>query len=549
MSKPNKSKYYAFVLYILWALFVNALNVWIITPLVEDYALLGVFSVLLIIVVWLTSIPARMRKKWITFTIFSLLLGQGFSSLVFYPLPRRVLFGIIMFVGLYVIAWLFAKIGAKTLLISGLAVVVVNSLLPVSEWPFLTHFRIAHYGSYNIVPGDMAALPFSVISTDHGQAVITLKRTVPTESELKLIANQATDSPNALGDVLSTYKDEYRLVELSSINGKLQVTNPTVADLAKVNPLDLVGPSFPFSMAHYLKIGNQVVQYMTSALPAQAVTGLGMETAMYPSNMVVLSQAVRQAQWNIWQQFLNGQGVSPVAQHLQVSNGYLSGRVNDKNVRIAVHGTAFVGVGSFTAKDTTQALVEGANLLEIVDLGAGKVVASYQGKNGEFVPGDLVTGPLTANGKDAIFVNASPAYILQPSPNGQFQKVYVAPNDSLRFEGSVQFVKKQAPEIITDDPSVIRQSPIRYLSSYTYSDGNLERNWRVYRTNVVNVIPIQFTKSSTPELVVGIYGTGQYLVLSRHSWPVLPLAITLFGLSIGFGWILRLNERRRRGHA
>jgi hypothetical protein len=549
MSTPNKSRYYAFVVYVLWALFVNALNVWVISPLVEDYALLGVVGVVLIALVWLSSIPAVLRKKWVVFTLFSLLLGQGFSSLTFYPLPRRILFGIIMFVGLYLIAWLFGKIGAKTLFLSGLVVVLANSLLPISEWPFLTHFRMTHFGSYNIVPGDMVALPFSVITTDHGQAVVTLKRSEPSKSELKQIANQATDSPSALGDVLGTYKDEYQLVELSSVKGKLEITDPTSADLAKVNPFDLIGPSFPFSLAHYLKVNNQVVQYMTPALPAQAVTGLGMETAMYPTNMVVLSEAVRQAEWNIWQQFLNGLGVSPVAQHLQVTSGYLVGQVNGQHVHIAVNGTAYVSTGSFTAAGTSEALVEGANLLEVVDLNSKKVVASYRGQNLAFVPGDLVTGPLTKNGKDAIFVNATPAYILQVSQSGQFKKIYVAPNDSLRFEASIQFVKNQAPEIITDDPSVIRQSPIRYLSSYTYSNGNLERNWRVYRTNVVNVTPIQFTRGSVPELVIGIYGTGEYLVLQRNAWPVMPLAIVIFGISIVFGWILCLRGRKRQGHA
>ncbi len=549
MRVQSKNRYYTFVWYILWALFVNALNAWIVTPLVEDYALLGVVAVVLIIVIWLTSIPSYSRKKWITFTIFSLLLGQGFSSLVFYPLPRRILFGIIMFAGLYLIAWWFAKIGAKTLFFSGLVVVLANILLPVSEWPFLTHFRVVHYGSYNIVPGDMAALPFSVISTDHGQAVITLKRTIPTKSELKNLANSATDSPNALGDVLSTYKNEYRLVEISSVNGKIRVTNPTTADLAKVNPFDLLGPSFPFSMAHYMKVNNQVIQYTTSALPAQAVTSLGMESAMYPTNMVVLSEAERQAQWNTWQQFLDTNGVSPVTLHLEVTNGYLVGKMNGKNVRIAVKGTAFVSTGSFTAPNTNQALVEGANLLEVVDLDTGKVVASFQGAKGQLVPGDLVTGRLTANGKDAIFVNASPAYILQVSSNGQFQKVYTAPNDSLRFEASVQFAGDKAPEIITDDPSVVRQSPIRYFSSYTYSNGNLERNWRIYRTNVVNVNPIQFVSGTTTDLVVGIYGTGEYLVLQRVMWPVLPIAALLFGLTIVIGWVYRLNERRRRVNA
>ncbi len=546
MTQQRKIKRFTWLLYILWALFANVINAWMIVPLVEDYALLGVLAVVGILIIWLTSVPASARKQWIPFTIFSLLLCQGFSWLTFYPWPRRVIFSFIMFVGLFVITWLFTKIKATTVLISGLVLVAANIVLPVSEWPFLTHFRISHYGSYNIVPGDIAALPFAPISTDHGDAIVTLKLTVPTKSELALLAKNATDSPSALGDILSTYKDEYRLVELSYVNGRIRITDPTPSEIAKINPFDLIGSSFPFSFAHWVRIHNEVVQYMTPALPSQAATGLGMESALYPTNMVVLSEAVRQAQWNIWRQFLSQFSVSPAMPNWQVENGYLVGYYQDRPVRAAVKGTAVVATGSFTGANTSQVLIQGENILQVVDLKSDAVVATYQAGKNEFIPGDIVTGPLSSGGRDAIFVNDSPAYILQASVAGHISKVYTSPNQSLRFEASVQFGSDKSPEIITDDPSAVRDSPIRYFTSYSYRNDNLIRNWRVYRTNVVNVKPVSFASGSQPDLVVGIYGTGEYLLLKRMTWPVLPLAIIGFGMIIVAGWMLRLNGRRRR---
>src|SRR5579875_2298240 len=231
MSRLTKPKMYLWLVYVLWAIFVNVVNAWIITPLVEDFAFLGVIGVLAIVVIWLSSIRRDSRKRWIGFTIFSLMLGQGLSWLAFYPLQTRIPLGLIMFVGLFVVTWLFTKVSFRTLLVSSVVLALATTLLPVTEWPFLTHFQVEKYGRLSLVPGDMPALPFATINTPSGQAVITLERVIPSKTELQSIAQNATQSSDELGNVLRTYQNEYRLIKLSDVGGKVEQSTPTPEDL------------------------------------------------------------------------------------------------------------------------------------------------------------------------------------------------------------------------------------------------------------------------------------------------------------------------------
>jgi len=535
MKRLNKLQIYQWVLFASWALFVNAINEWILGPMVKDFAVFGVFVVVMLLVLWLVSIPKAKRRSWIGFTIFSLLLGQGMSSVAYYPVHTRVGLEILMFVGLLTVVWAFTRIRILTLLAPSLAVLLANAYLPISEWPFLTHFEVVQDGRLGLVPSDMPALPFAQISTSTGSAFITLELTKPNQIALKTLTDEATKSPNALEDVLRTAKDEYRLIKISQVNGHIVQTTPTAADIAKVNPFDLVGSFFPYSSAQWVAFDNQVIQFMVPSHPPESATKLGLETATYPTNMIAFAEQTKQAEITSWQHLLNTLGVQASQPTLTIQNGYLIGQFNGHLIHVPIHGKTIISEGAFTQTGSHQVLIEGANQLQIVDLGTGSgaVVANYKTDANSPLPSDIVTGPLTLGGTNAIFVNATPAYILQVRTDGRVKTIYTAPNPSLRFEADIHFAGEATPEIITDDPSYIRNAPTRYFTSYTYRTGQLYRNWRVFRTNVVNVHPIQFTKEGTQYVAVAIYGTGQFLILKRTEWPVIPIASGLLGV-----WIL-----------
>ncbi|MCL6444574.1 MAG: hypothetical protein K6T83_14170, partial [Alicyclobacillus sp.] len=147
--------------YLLWALFVNACNFWLITPLVEDYAMLGVVAVFVLSAVWVLSIPRTVRRKWISFTLFSLLLGQGMSSVSVFEWSMRVKWGLLLSLGLILLVWLFARVRLLTSVLSAAGLIIANLLLPMSAWPFLTHFTVAYSAVKSLTPSDMPALPIA----------------------------------------------------------------------------------------------------------------------------------------------------------------------------------------------------------------------------------------------------------------------------------------------------------------------------------------------------------------------------------------------------
>jgi hypothetical protein len=549
MQKPRL--FFEWLLFIAWTLFVNAVDTWLITPLVEDYAIQGIVVVFLIVVLWLTSIPKHWRKKWISMTLFGLLLGQGLSDIASYPLHTRIPLGLLMCVGLLATTYWFSKIRFTTLVVSTLSLVIVNAALPVSEWPFLTHFDVAYYGRMNFDPADMSSLPISVVDTGHGQVVVTVNNVKEDRVQFEKNAANAVDTPDALSNYLHAYRHRYTLIEVAEKDTHFVVKPATPDVIAKIDPDKLVGAFFPYTRAYWTVSGNQVLQYMTPAETPRNFMLMSMFPADFPANTSGLALQTDSRERANWQSLLNTLGVTPPATRFTIENGVLTGKFGNRQIHVPVHATHVLYEGSFTAPNAHELLVQGVNRLQVISLdeGSGRVVADYRGTVNRPLVNDIKIGRIDNTNRDVIFVNSSPAVILEVTTSGPWKTLYTAPNPSLRFEGSFKFAGDRAPEIITNDPSFIRDTPTRYFSSYTYRDGQLYRNWRVYRTNVVNVQPVQFKQGGPTYLVASIYSTGMFVILKRHYWPVVPLVSGLLALVVICGWVIRFRNRGVVRHA
>jgi hypothetical protein len=534
--------------YLLWSVFVNACNIWLLTPLVQDYGILGVVADVLIVVIWLLGLPSSHRRRWVTFTLFSLLLGQGLASVTGDELAKRIVLAVVMCLALIGLTWWFGRVRPLRLLLTAVVLVVVNSLVPFTQWPFYTHFWIVRNGTLSVSNAAFHALPFAEIPTSSGEAVITLEQLNDSKTDFLKTAAQAGTASSSLADLLASYGNRYRLVELKcTSSGQLETTAPTVQDLEKLNPNQL-NPMFPFTIAHFSVENGMVVEYFAPAVDPAKQVEMGVRPAQLPENAMALSLNVQKEQEENWQSVLQQLGGTEDPSSLRIQGGVLSGVVNGHDIDVPVSANRVVGTGSFTAPGQSQLLVEGMNTLQVVSLqGKGKVLATYHGSSALPLSNDLFVGPVDASGRDVVFVNGSPATILEAQSDGTWRQLYQAPDLSFRFETSVLFAGDKQPEIITDDPSVLQPSTTNYFTSYTYRDGNLVRNWRVYRTNVSNVQSVQFRKGGPTYLLTGIAGTGQYILLQRHRLPVVPAASVLLAIVIAAGWLWRWRENTRRG--
>lgn len=535
--------------YLLWAVFVNAANVWLITPLVEDYAILGVVSVVIIVTVWLVGLPPSRRRRWVVYTLFALLIGQGLSTMAKSPTTRDIALGVVMCLALIFLAWGVGRVRIRHLTLGALVVVLISMWMPFSEWPFFTHFAVADTGNLKLSTSDFSSLPVTVVQTKDGQAVITAEQVSETKMGFLQRVTTATTSTDELQNVLSSYDHLYELVALGRSHGRVTVTTPTAEELAKLNPVSL-DTQFPFTLAHWSVVQGHVFESFTPVLTSQAISNLEMTPTQIPNETVQLARQVQQQEHSNWQLVLQQFGTPSGQSGLGVTNGVLHGTVHGQTIRVPTGNGQVIGTGNFTETATPQLLFEGLNTLKVVSLqDGGTVVATYQGHADHPLPSDIVIGPIDNSGRDVIFVNSSPAVILQAMANGSWKQLYQAPNPLLRFEASVRFAGDGAPEIITNDPSLLQPSTARYLSSYTYRSGKLIRNWRVYRTGVARVLPVEFNSQSNVDLLATVAGTGKFVVLKRHQIPVVPIAsIVLFAVILwGYIWRWREQRQRRRG--
>ncbi|WP_206915622.1 hypothetical protein [Alicyclobacillus suci] len=531
--------------YIVWAVLINALGVWIIGPLVKDLAIYGVLVVVVLAILWLTSIYPKYRRRFVTFTLFSLLLGQGLSSLAFSSFAKTLVVTVVVSLVLFVVALWFGKIRFFPLLFGTLAVIVANAWLPFSDWPFLTQFRIVQHSRLHIDPHNLAAAPFDVVHTKQGDALLTVSEYIPSEDLLQQLVQNATDSPDALQNVLQTAQGEYRFVEIKQVGGHIEQVTATAQDLAQAHPLNLIKTFFPFQLAHWYVADGEMNEYLSPYLTTNQAVQTALNPASYATTMQALSNQGVQEELENWQSALAQLGVQAKPSGWQIAGGKLTGTYHGQALSASVSATSVVGMGHFTTPSANQLLLVGNNNLQVFDLDAQKVVATYQGTPTTPVPNDVVVGPLAHGEADAIFVNASPAYILTLTPAGQWHKVYTATSPSFRFE-TVLDMGQGATQIVTDDPSKVRNAATRYFSAYrfvpgaTEKPGQLERDWRVFRTNVVNVTPVSFS-DGTEDLAVAIYGSGEYLILHKWNVPLLPISAGLFGIVIIAGWVNRIR--------
>lgn len=546
----RRNQVFPWLLYLSWAVFVNACNVWLIRPLAADFAIYGILVIFAIAAMWVLSIPALHRRKWIVFTVFSLLFGDGFSEI----LGRsgelgKIVLGIAMLLSLTLLGWLVARWKYRYFFGAALLLAVLNLILPLDEWPFLTHFQVVYRTQLAMHSTDIPALPLQPIQTPNGTSVVTLNNVDESQKQAEAVAEKAVDSPDALENALRDYGHRYEMVELVQNSGRFSLQPVPTEQLGYIDPLDFTTSFFPFIRAYWTSMNGHVVQYMAPSQSPNVLTDTVSQAGYLPAMFTAFGANTVQQEQENWRQLLETSGEKSHVTGLEVEDGKLTGTYGGLDVSIPVQAFAVVGYGSFTAAGAHEVLLQGVNRLQVVSLDANKVVSAYVGNLKHPLPSDVVIGAIDNSGRDVVFVNSEPAMILRPNADADWTEVYTAPNSSLRFEAAVRLPGDSIPEVITTDPSYIRNSDTRYFSSYQFENGQLERNWRVYRTSVVNVHPVQFSPSGPEYLVADIYGSGKMFVLRPHRIPVVPLTSGILAVCIAAGWGLRIRMGRKMKHA
>ncbi|MCL6625831.1 hypothetical protein [Alicyclobacillus shizuokensis] len=525
-----------------WSLFVNLVDEWLVRPLVQDLAVIGVLVVLLMVWLWVFAIPRQRRRWWLVFSLFSLCACQALASFASLPLGRRLLTTAISMAILAAAARCIGRVALSLLLGSMVVLAAANAWLPENLWPLLTHFRVLAAGTLTVDNGNYPVLPLDVVKTEHGEVVLTVTEWPDARFGSSAAAyRQAVKSGKLPADHLV-----YQYVQLAPENGRIDVRPATAQELAEVQPTELGGAFTPFDRSTWAVVGGRLLQYTIRTQSSAGAVDVALQLAQYAPELAQLTVQANQDEWKDWSESLRKAGAAPVVPW-RIDNGVLSGKWRGRTVHVRVEAQFVISSGSFTRPGAHELLLGGSNLLQVVSLSGSRphVVASLHGALANPIGEAMQVGPIGTADKDVVFVNASPAYILSFTRDGHARRIYTAPNDDLQFLASIRTAPGTAPEILADDRSAVCSSSTTYLTSYTYRDGQLYRNWRVFESGIENVRQVQFFPEKPPYLVAAVAGSGAYVVLARHFWPLQP-ALVVAWLLVLAGFIVAGWRQRRR---
>ncbi|GMA66076.1 hypothetical protein GCM10025859_65180 [Alicyclobacillus fastidiosus] len=120
------------VLLVLWAVCANALNMWLVKPLVNQFAIAGILIVMMASGLWLASLPVPYRKAWGQLTIFDLLLCQSVSYRIDHP--HFMIQTICSVIGLLLVIWIVTRIRFRWLPLSAILDLGVLLKVPFHGW-------------------------------------------------------------------------------------------------------------------------------------------------------------------------------------------------------------------------------------------------------------------------------------------------------------------------------------------------------------------------------------------------------------------------------
>lgn len=344
-----------------------------------------------------------------------------------------------------------------------------------------------------------------------------------TDDELK----KATVGPDGKGNLLAVFELQKRLLE--------------GVDILRFSQKD-----------GYLKHPATKEEVAALPFPSLALTGF----PYYISSWTVNNEAVRQHftpsvdPKRVLTSFFNPLSIT-AAMDKQAEDALSATRKNwsdafGRSNSPAIPNGALVGKGKFMPGNDSQLVVVKNNEVQLIDGNnpSETPIAAYKGSWDEPVTSNLVIGDVDGDGIDELLLNTIPARILKLNANRTWNTIWESGTDSLRFEFVQPGVKAGSkPMIVTNDPSLVRDKPDRYLTGYTWQNGQLIRDWRVFKTNLLFPFPIDNQTWAS-----GFYGTPNLFVIRPLPVSLQTVLAGMYALLIvgGFGYQLlkrgRLHE-------
>lgn len=547
-NRPNRTGgVMGFVLLILYAAFLVVFYQLVVIPLALDLSSIGFLIIGAGAAISYFAIPKIWRRTFTLLSLLVLLLCYGVNSVYADTWPWRIIEFPVMFV---VLGWLASSYGnirwrhTFTLLVT---IALLQGAVPLGSMPFYDKFEVP-FKSAQLDARPIFPL-YPLVS--QGNTLYTLgdlpkagdkkdENSDESNQELDKQLKESNENPSLSGflnkwfgkskldpeTIASRIKKQLEHVDVLRFSKESGYkTEPVRPEEMKSLPFSSLGlAGFPYNVSNWSPVNGNVKQDFSPVdNPKKVLTG-----------------------------FFDPLSVT-VAMDDRANRSLLESRTNwndafGVHTSPAIPGTTVIGKGRFLPGGGAQLLLEGANQLKVVDEKQpnGPALATLQGTWEEPLTSDLFAADIDGDGIDEVLINTgptSPSRIVKLKGDGTWETLWKSGRKSFRFEFVTQDEGTKKPLIIANDPSFLRNQDARYISAYTYENGQLIRMWRMYKENLVFPRPL-----SSGTWVVQLYGQHQFFLLKPFSLPLVPVLTGIYSLLILAGYGYQLAKRGQSRH-
>ncbi|PWI58168.1 hypothetical protein [Sulfoacidibacillus thermotolerans] len=537
---------------ILYALWVMVFYQLVFTAWTLQYSYFGILLVIAASLLFMYAFPLRDRRLVVRLTLFCLMASIGIASFAGESLIWRII-DFIVFVGLALTLGR-VLVGVRTLRLFFIivALTIVQIFIPLHDLRNLAFFNVRYIGHLASPDPQVPSLPVAAVSDPVRpgmQEIVTLRGHRPIKDEAQDLVHLMNQNPQAGTTIESAIQELQHSYDVVAIRpGRLRfITHyATQRELSQLPFWSLGLMDFPFTTSHFLNLQDRTRMYVSLSADPGTLLSMLLSPGTVAQSMADLSLKTASTEAQNWKQVTGHQ--IDVTDGLSLQGGYLTGTYQGLPVHVRTRGVAILGVYHLLPQNVDanpQVVVEGNNVIQVLSLPPERphVIATLKGSYLHPLTTDVVFADLTGKHRDALLVNTVPAQIFQLTSAGEWQRLWVSGRDSFRFE--TVFPRKGGDLLIANAPSLINTSPTRYLGGYIYHNGQLQRVFRVYYPNYVDLQTVHVTSATRPELLTSVFAHQEIVLLGLQRVPWLWLIEAGYVLAIAVGLARRLQLRRR----
>lgn len=551
MRKILQQPWMMIVILMVYAVFLLLFHQLVLTAWTLQYSYLGILGIVVAIGLVYYTFPKSDRRPLFLCSAYILMAGTGIASVLnqvgVWRWVDYVCFFLLAFaLGLFWVRLRWPYIVAVIGILTGFQLwIPFDNISVLSAFTLSLDERLAdpsplwsHFPAVTVPSGQRSA-----------QSVLTLAQRPPRDKAIPVYLDAIMQKlPGASRAQAQRFLSQsLEFVSIRHQGAGWTVMPASAGQLDSKSFVDIGLVDFPFRTAHVIAGQGHLRLFVAPTAPATGLLSMLFSPETLPQSVARLAnQSTAQMQLD-WESLTHGEEL--YVHGLTMTNGTLRGVFHGQTVDFRTAGLDLLGVYSLVPKSVSpspQAIVEGNNTIQVIALPPDRVhvIATLYGTYSHPLTSDILFADLAGDHVDSLLINTVPAQIVSLSSYKRWRHLWVSGQASFRFESIVP--RAQGSDLlIANAPATFSTTPTRYLGGYVYDHHQLQRVFRIYRDNLVNIETAPLVSVHSWDLMATVNDQPSVLVLVPSRIPWLAMVDGFYGLLVLIGLIRRVGGIKR----